>query len=138
MARWQFFVPVLAVGALLCGSCGGGSMARELKAININPTAAQPSGSATTVQFTATGVWTAAPTSVTPQGANWGACLNGTPTSDVTVTSTGLATCGADAKGTYTVWAWAPSGGTGPQCTAVTACGAGCGRVNGTAQLTCP
>jgi hypothetical protein len=65
--------------------------------------------------------------------------VDSTPTSDVMVSTTGLAACASGVKGTYMVFAWDPDYGyTGPVCNVINACGGGCGRVSATAQLTCP
>jgi hypothetical protein len=74
---------------------------------------------------------------VTPLTATWGACYQDSPTSGVFVSTNGLAQCAAGSVGTYTVWAYAPSGQTAcPNI--VNACGGGGCQVVGTAQLTCP
>lgn len=124
-----------------CGNPGGmtGNSTRELQSLTVTPATATASGSA--VQFTATGHWSQAPLTETPMPATWGACTaNGnTQSTDVTVTSAGVATCGSGATGNYVVYAWDPMYGyTGPVCNVVTACGPGCGRVAAQVQLTCP
>lgn len=135
-------VQVLTAGTLVVAGCGTpASMnptARELDSLTLSPATAAANGSA--VQFTATGHWSQSPATVTPQSANWGACTtSGVPTSEVTVSATGLAACASGATGSYSVFAWDPQyGSAGPVCTAITACGPGCGRVAATAQLTCP
>ncbi|MGB6132604.1 MAG: hypothetical protein WBG54_12555 [Acidobacteriaceae bacterium] len=125
---------VLAAAALAMAGCATGN--RELESLSITPATANSSS----VQFTATGHWSQSPTTVTPEPATWGACTTGgVPTTDVTVSSTGLAACASGAKGTYNVFAWDPQyGATGAMCDWVTACGPGCGRVSATVQLTCP
>jgi hypothetical protein len=127
---------LLPLAALAMAGCGAGN--RELQSLSVSPATASANGSP--VQFTATGYWSASPTTVTPMTANWGACTtDNVPTTDVTVSSAGAATCASGAKGTYDVFAWDPQyGATGAQCNAVTACGPGCGRVAATAQITCP
>jgi hypothetical protein len=103
---------------------------RCLASITVCPTTTTAaSGEA---QFTATGNYTAPPYSVTPQTVQWSACANNTPTSNVTVTSAGLAQCQSGAKGTFTVNAFVLT-----ECNAFSACGEGC-TIRGTAQLTCP
>jgi hypothetical protein len=111
---------------------------RQLESLSVSPASSSANGSA--VQFTATGHWSLTPTTVMPQAATWGACTDdGVPTSNVTVSTTGLATCASGATGTYMIFAWDPDYGyTGPECLAITACGGGCGRVSATSQLTCP
>jgi hypothetical protein len=128
---------ILLAAAMFVGGCVAGN--RQLESLSISPATTSANGSA--VQFTATGYWSMSPTTVTPQSATWGACtvVDSTPTSDVTVSPTGQATCASGVKGTYMVFAWDPDYGyTGPECLAITACGGGCGRVSATAQLTCP
>jgi hypothetical protein len=126
----------MAATALSLTGCGAGN--RQLDSLSISPASATYNGAA--VQFTATGHWSASPVSVTPQQATWGACTsNQAPTTDVTVSSTGVAACASGAKGTYEVYAWDPQyGSKGGVCNAVTACGGGCGRVSASVQLTCP
>ncbi len=133
---WTIFLAMVAIAG-----CAGGSYSlnRQLESLSIAPASASASVNNTAVQFTATSYWNLAPTTVTPQSATWGACSASGPTSDVTVSTTGLATCASTAKGTYTVFAWTEIvGATGPVCNAVSACGYGCGRAAATALLTCP
>lgn len=129
---------LLAAMVLVANGCGGSSGNRELQSLSVSPAAASANG--TPVQFTATGHWSLAPIAVTPQDATWGACTTaGVPTTDVMVSSEGVATCSSTAKGTYNVFAWDPQYGfTGPTCNAVSVCGPGCGRVSSTVQITCP
>lgn len=126
------------LAAVLLSGCGGsGTMTgRSLKAITVSPAIADGSTSAGTVQFTATGHWSAAPITTTPFPANWVVCQNNQPVKDVTVSANGLATCGSGAKGTYQVNAWSWPIGQGG-CLAISACGGGC-TIEGSAQLTCP
>jgi hypothetical protein len=129
----------LPAAVVIAGCIAGNPGDRELNAITISPATASANGSA--VQFTATGHWSTSPITVVPQSATWGACTetDPTPTNNVTVSSTGQATCASGASGTYMVYAWDPQFGyTGPVCNAITACGAGCGRISATAELTCP
>ena len=132
-------IGAMAAAVLFIAGCiAGGMGTRVLESLSISPGTVTAGGSS--AQFTATGYWSAAPTMETPIAANWGACTtDSVPTSDVTVSTSGQATCSSGAKGTYMVFAWDPQYGyTGPVCTAITACGGGCGRVAATAQLTCP
>jgi hypothetical protein len=134
--------PLMLVGTMLAAAmfvagCISGN--RQLESLSVSPATASANGSA--VQFTATGYWSMSPTTVMPQSATWGACtvVDSTPTNNVTVSTTGQATCASGASGTYMVFAWDPDyGNTGGSCLAITACGAGCGRVSATAQITCP
>jgi hypothetical protein len=132
------FVCVLPAVAMVIAGCIAGNPAnRQLESLSISPATASANGS--TVQFTATGYWNTAPTTMTPQIANWGACASGAATDEVTVSTSGLAACASGATGKYMVFAWDPDyGGVGAVCDVITACGAGCGRVSATAQLTCP
>jgi hypothetical protein len=132
------YVWAISLALPAISGCIAGNGNRELESLSISPAGATANGSA--VQFTATGHWSAMPTAVTPQSATWGACTTAqAPTSDVTVSTTGQATCASGASGTFMVFAWDPQYGyTGPTCTAITACGGGCGRVAATAQITCP
>jgi hypothetical protein len=135
LSRFAGALAVLLL-SLLPVACGMPSnSSRELQSITISPATAQAQGEA--VQFTATGHWSAAPATVTPQSASWGACVDQAPTSAVTVSSTGVAACAKGASGSYTVFAYDPPLGAGANCNAITACGGGC-TISGTAQLTCP
>ena len=136
--RGMTFLAVLCGAAVVLAGCGGSPMSSHaLKAIPVSPATADGSGSGGTVQFTATGHWSSAPMVTTPFSANWVVCQSNTPSSDVTVSGNGLATCGKAAKGVYDVNAWSFPIGQGFNCNAITACGGGC-TVEGSAQLTCP
>jgi hypothetical protein len=110
-----------------------------LQSVTLCPAAADaqnfPDGE---VQFIATGYYSTLPSPVTPLTATWGACDQNGPTSEVSVSSNGVAHCATGSAGTYRVWAFAPSGSTGPCPALVNACGGGGCQVTGTAQLTCP
>lgn len=127
---------LLAAFALSCGSSMNSNSDRMLQSISLSPATADardyPGGQ---VQFTATGFYTANPRTVTPLAAGWGSCFQNAPTSDVTVSSAGMAQCISGAAGTYTVFA--DDASSSVNCTAITACGGGC-QVSGSAQLTCP
>jgi hypothetical protein len=135
-----FFLLILATAiALACGSDAPPiNTTGILKSITLSPAAADaqnyPDGQ---VPFIASGYFSTPPSPVTLLPASWGACYQGSPTGGVSVGTKGLAQCAADSVGTYTVWAYAPSGQTA--CPAlVNACGGGGCQVTGTAQLTCP
>jgi hypothetical protein len=123
----------LFLAASLALSCGSNSTPGQLQSITISPANAIASLPGQTVQFTATGHYSAAPYAVTPQPATWGACYQNAPTTDVTVTSAGVAQCDVAGGRTveYTVFAFDPT-----NCNLLTACGGGC-TVVGTAQLSC-
>jgi hypothetical protein len=136
--QFFLFLLVLAAMTLACGS----SPSHTLQSVAINPAIADarnyPGG---LVQFTATGTYAAPPSPVAPLAATWGACdQSGVDTNDISVSANGVAQCKSGAAGTYKVWAFdlvtTPHGGA--ECLVETACGGGCGRVTGTAQLTCP
>jgi hypothetical protein len=120
----------LAVLTLACGS----SPERTLESVSLSPQQAIFNGSP--VQFTATALYNTSPMSVSPFTAAWGACAGNASTSDVTVSSAGVASCASGASGTFTVWGYGvnPAQAT---CNVITACGGGCGRVTGVATLTC-
>jgi hypothetical protein len=132
---------VLAIAITLAGGspAGPSNTTGILKSVSISPGSADaqnyPFG---LVQFTATGYYTTPPFQVTPLMATWGACYQNQPTTGVSVSSNGLAQCAAGSVGTFTVWAFAPSGSKGPCPLIVNACGGGGCQVTGTAQLTCP
>ena len=123
-----FLVVAIAI-ALACGT----SSPRRLQSITLNPTMAQANGNP--VQFTATRDFNLPPQHVTPQAATWGACAQDVPTTAVSVTSQGLATCSSEASGNFTIFAFVSS------CKGVVpsaACGPVLCTVTGTATLSCP
>ena len=133
-----YLLLLLILAAVLTVACGAPSTTRTIEAVSIRPLQADaqsyPGGK---VQFTATGYYNTMPSPVTPQQATWGACFQGSSTQAVSISARGVGQCEAGAVGAYTVWAFATNA-TGGTCNAETACGDGCGRVTGTAQLTCP
>lgn len=64
----------LVLTASLALSCGANSTPGQLQSITISPATATAGLPGQTVQFTATGHYSAAPYAVTPQPATWGAC----------------------------------------------------------------
>jgi hypothetical protein len=131
------FLPILTIAAAITLACG--SSMHTLQSLSITPASANaqdyPGGQ---VPFTAAGNYTRQPSPVSPMSATWGACTtDGNPTAAVTVSSNGVAQCISGSSGTYQVWAYDVNPGTAT-CNVLTACGGGCGRVTGTAQLTCP
>jgi hypothetical protein len=133
----------LAIAASVAMSCGNAADPSHpgdpLESITVSPAVADakdyPDGQ---VQFTAAGYYSTNPNQAVPLSKpGWGSCYENNSTSEVTVSSTGVAQCASGAVGTYTVWADAPPNVGGPNCLAVNACGGGC-FVTGTAQLTCP
>jgi hypothetical protein len=129
----RFFLFLLLAAAAIALACGSSNSNHLLQSVSLSPATA----SGSEVQFTATGFFNTMPSPVTPFTASWGACnLDGSTTTAVTVSASGLAQCTAS-SGSYNVWAYGsnPANGT---CGAINACGGGCGRVTGTAQLTCP
>jgi hypothetical protein len=123
----------LAAIALACGT----SAIRTAQSVTVSPTSATAPASGA-YQFIAIGYFSTPPSPVTPLTATWGACsLDGSATTAVTVSNGGLAQCASEASSTYTVWAFVPNAN-GDTCNIITACGGGCGRVTGTARLTCP
>ncbi len=131
MKKLWFMLPILALilAASVALSCGSGQPG-QLQSITVTPATAD----AQQVQFTATGFYVHPSHTVTPQPATWGACYQGAPTTDASVTTAGMAQCASGATGTYTVFASVPiPGATCP----INACGGGC-TIVGTALLTCP
>jgi len=123
----SFLAPVLAASfALSCGASSHGP--GQLQSITVTPATAD----AQEAQFTATGIYVHPSYTVTPQPATWGACYQGAPTTDVSVTTGGMAECASGATGSYTIFAF-----DGTNCNVISACGGGC-TIVGTAQLTCP
>jgi hypothetical protein len=137
--RLTFFSLAMVLAVSLVLSCGTNSMPTptgQLQSITISPATASAPTVDGQVQFTATGHYNGAPYMLTPQPATWGACYQNAPTTDVSVTSTGLSQCsqagGGPQSTTYSVFAFDPT-----NCGAINACGGGC-TIVGTAQLTCP
>lgn len=131
--RLSLVSPALVLAASLALSCGSNSTPGQLQSISISPATAIAGLPGQTVQFTATGHYSAAPYTVTPQSATWGACDQGLPTPAVTVTSTGAAQCVGAGGPTdvYSIFAFDET-----NCDLLTACGGGC-TIVGTAQLSC-
>ena len=132
------FLLILAAAAAITLACGSSSP-RSLQSVSLAPAAANaqdyPNGQ---VPFTAAGNYTRPPSPVAPISATWGACTtDGAATTAVTVSSNGVAQCSSGSVGTYQVWAY-DMNAIGATCNVINACGGGCGRVTGTAQLTCP
>ncbi|MGC2620836.1 MAG: hypothetical protein WA414_17465 [Acidobacteriaceae bacterium] len=115
---------------------GCGTPTHVLQSITVAP----PTGAGPQAQFTATSHWSTDPLTITPQSVNWNVCTTeGQPSTLVTMSSGGLATCASGAAGTFAIYANHPvEPNTGPECDVVNACGGGCGIITGTAQLTCP
>jgi hypothetical protein len=123
----------LVLTASLALSCGANSTPGQLQSITISPATATAGLPGQTVQFTATGHYSAAPYAVTPQPATWGACFQNAPTTAVSVTSAGVAQCESPGGPivAYSIFAFDQT-----NCNLLTACGGGC-TVVGTAQLSC-
>ena len=137
MKTWSLSLVLLLFLAAILMACGS-SAPRTLQTVSISPATADARDFANgEVQFAATGYYNKSPMQVAPVHATWGACYQNHPTTDVTMTPTGVAQCSRSASGTYLVWAFA-SEGTKMTCSGVSACGGGCGPLTGTALLTCP
>jgi hypothetical protein len=136
----QLLFCLLILAAAITLACGS-SASRTLQSVSVSPPSADaqdfPNGQVT---FTATGYYSKSPSQVSPLTATWGACYQQAATTAITVSSSGVAQCMPGASGTYTVWAFdtKPTAPGTANCNAETECGGGCGRVTGTAQLTCP
>ena len=123
----SFLALILAASfALSCGA-GQGQGQGQLQSITINPaTANAQSYRNGQVPFTATGVYNNPSHTVTPLTANWAACQQGVPASEVSVTASGVAQCASGATGTYAIKAWDIPNIPGTyNCPAMTACGGG-------------
>jgi len=129
---------VVLVFAVIVLSCGTSPSSHTLQSVAVNPASADAQGYPNgQVPFTATGYFDSQPSPVTPIAVTWGACYQGSTTADVTVSAAGLAQCAPGASGVFTIWGFAPDQ-KNEMCGAINACGGGCGRITGTAQLTCP
>lgn len=121
-------------------SCGSSSSSQhQLQSITLSPASADaqryPDGQ---VQFAVTGYYNIALLTVAPLPAKWGACFQSSPTTEISINSTGGAQCGVGAAGTHVIWANDPLPDTGTySCPSTKACGQGC-VFSATAQLTCP
>jgi hypothetical protein len=119
--------------ALSCGTAAMNAGNGQLQSIALSPATADaqsyPDGK---VPFVASGTYVNPARTVTPQPAIWGACQKNLPTSDITVSSTGVATCVGGAAGAYEVFAYQTT-----RCDLISSCGGGC-TIEGTAQLSCP
>jgi hypothetical protein len=133
----SFAIALIAFSTLSCGSHPSSLMGpvgpNGMQSITLAPSSADartyPGGQ---VPFTATGSYIDPVRKLTPQPALWGVCQQNAPTTEVTVSKTGVAQCGMGATGTYTVFAFV-----GTECNVINQCGGGC-TIVGTAQLTCP
>ena len=129
-------VPLLLILVFLSLSCGS---SRELTSISVSPATADaqkfPKGQ---VQFTATGTFSMAPTTVTPLSVTWcpqATCGVGTPANvGIIIDGNGLAQCEPSFTGTVTIVAEAPRN---PGAMIMPMSGMN-GMVSGTAQMTCP
>jgi len=131
-----FCIFLLLLAAALTLACGtSSSTTRSATSLSVTPATAD--GSSGPVQFTATAYYSTQPSPVSPATATWGACYQSASTTEVSVSSSGVAQCGSGASGTFMIWAYVMNS-TGPVCNVVGPCGQGCGRVTGSAQLTCP
>ncbi len=137
MKTWSPSLVLLIFLAAMLIACGSAAP-RSLQTVSISPATADARDFANgEVQFSATGYYNKSPMQVAPLHATWGACYQNQPTNEVSMAPTGVAQCSPSASGTYLVWAFVPDGAN-MTCTAANACGGGCGRVTGTALLTCP
>ena len=130
---------VLLLIAAIALACGSSSMSgsRAATALTITPATAEGMDFPGGVPFSATASYSAPPSPVKGVRAVWGACYQNNPTSDISVSTSGMAHCGPGASGTYTVWAYVIANNRGcPEW--VNSCGGGGCQVTGTAQLTCP
>jgi len=116
-----------------CGAATGNSNAGQPQSITLCPATADAQEFGGQVQYVATGYYTTQPSPVTPiKPGAWGACQQNAPTTEVSVSDTGLARCESGASGTYQIFA-----SDGTECLVIGPCGTGC-QVSGYAQLTCP
>jgi hypothetical protein len=135
--RFALWFLALLLAACVALSCGAGQS--QLQSMTLSPAQADaqsyPDGQ---VPFIATGYYGNPTHTVTPQTANWVACQQNAPATDVYVTNTGVAHCASGATGTYSIKAWdIPNNPGAYSCPSMTACSGGC-AVWATAQLTCP
>jgi hypothetical protein len=137
--RFTVCFVALIIATSLALSCGASQNQNHLQTITLSPATADaqnyPDGQ---VPFTATGHYINPSQTITPQTANWVACQQNVPATEVSVSTTGVAQCTKGATGTYSITAWDDLNIPGiANCPATNACGGGC-TAAGTAQLTCP
>ena len=141
MSRHGYFgrIVLLGVAASITLACSNIPQ-RQALSVSVSPsTATAPTDGQ--VQFTATGTYNLAPTTVTPLQANWVVVQNDEQTEAATINANGLAQCTSGASGAFTVGAWVVQFSKPPNavCNVVSPFGNPCGdSVLGTAQLTCP
>ena len=139
----QCFLFLAAAITLACGTSSktilpncastGNSNPGMPQSITLCPATADAQDFDGQVQYVATGYFASGPSPVTPiKPEIWGACQQNAPTTEVSISDTGVARCEAGASGTYQIFASDEL-----PCLSVGACGAGC-QITGYAQLTCP
>lgn len=143
MNRLRFTTASLTLGlaaffAMSCGTKQAQNQGPQLQAISLSPTSADaknyPDGQ---VPFIATGYYVNPTQTETPQPAIWVACQNSSPSSEVSISTSGVAQCGGSAAGEYSIDAW--SWGSGhAACSAISVCNGTCSEVTASANLTCP
>ena len=131
--RRHLQVGITLVCCAACLSCGTAA-SRSLQTITLSPEAVASVQGA--VQFTATDHWNASPRDTPPLAPVWGVCQGDEKATDVSITTSGIATCGKGAAGPYTVFVEDPSADSGPVCNVIDPCGRGCQKM-ASAQLTC-
>jgi len=129
-----FVLILLIVMALNFLACGGGETPRQLLSVTVTPSTATasdfPNGM---VQFTATGMFSRAPSPAIVNPTEWQLAPSNTyPTDAVSMTTSGVAQCKSGFAGTVTIQ------GGGLVCPSNPMMGIPCHPVFGTAQLTCP
>jgi hypothetical protein len=138
------WIVLLGVVASTTSACGGpANPQHQILSLAVSPITADaqnyPNGE---VPFTATGTYTSPPTTVTPLAATWVVVdQSGGQTTNVSITTNGLAQCVTGAPGVYSVGAWVTLFPGPPKvlCNVATPFGNPCGdSVLGIAQLTCP
>lgn len=128
------FASILLAAAIMM-ACGSPAAPVQNTTGILQSITVSPSTASGEVQFTAAGYYNTAPSPVKPLKATWAACIQNSPTEDVTVTSSGMAQCTSGASGTFSVIASDPGN---PACLAIAQCGGGGCQVSGYAQLSCP
>ena len=117
MHRAHFPLAISILTTMIFTSCGGSSSNRQLVSIAISPDPAAAKNG--TVQLVATGIFSAAPVTVTPLAVDWSqsTCNNlceATPAATpavigpISVSTTGVASCAQGYAGTAPVRAAAP------------------------------
>jgi hypothetical protein len=137
---YLLFVSLLVFAAAITLACGSPASPHIPQSVTVTPATADaesfPDGQ---VQFAATAYYNTMPSPVSNVTATWNSCAQNGPTTEVSVSTTGVAQCASGASGTYMIYAFVPDPNFKGVCSgSALPCAGACGGVVGTAQLICP